>query len=132
MQVKSEFCFFQRVIFNIVNFSKTKSLYREGMSPMVKSSSRRKWWVFVCFVFRLKEYLLPTIWGITDGSKSSHELVFGAKLCSDARGYEDDVIILIIRLEKMLDGENGNLLILLIIMILYICTTVTQKDSICF
>ncbi|KAK2179282.1 hypothetical protein NP493_500g02012 [Ridgeia piscesae] len=33
----------QRVIFNIVNFSKTKSLYREGMSPMVKSSSRRKW-----------------------------------------------------------------------------------------
>ncbi|CAH1774105.1 unnamed protein product, partial [Owenia fusiformis] len=33
----------QRVIFNIVNFSKTKSLYREGMSPMVKSSSRPKW-----------------------------------------------------------------------------------------
>ncbi|XP_071799299.1 cytosolic carboxypeptidase 6-like [Asterias amurensis] len=33
----------QRVIFNIVNFSKTKSLYREGMSPLVKSSSRPKW-----------------------------------------------------------------------------------------
>lgn len=33
----------QRVIFNIVNFSKTKSLYREGMSPVVKSSSRPKW-----------------------------------------------------------------------------------------
>ncbi|XP_052255963.1 cytosolic carboxypeptidase 6-like isoform X3 [Dreissena polymorpha] len=33
----------QRVIFNIVNFSKTKSLYREGMSPFVKSTSRPKW-----------------------------------------------------------------------------------------
>ncbi|XP_038616552.1 BEN domain-containing protein 5 isoform X3 [Tachyglossus aculeatus] len=33
----------QRVIFNIVNFSKTKSLYREGMTPVVKSTSRPKW-----------------------------------------------------------------------------------------
>lgn len=33
----------QRVIFNIVNFSKTKSLYRDGMSPLVKSTSRQKW-----------------------------------------------------------------------------------------
>ncbi|XP_013409059.1 cytosolic carboxypeptidase 6 isoform X2 [Lingula anatina] len=33
----------QRVIFNIVNFSKTKSLYREGMTPLVKSTSRPKW-----------------------------------------------------------------------------------------
>ncbi|RMZ93773.1 Cytosolic carboxypeptidase 6 [Brachionus plicatilis] len=33
----------QRVIFNIVNFSKSKSLYREGMSPLVKSTSRPKW-----------------------------------------------------------------------------------------
>ncbi|CAH8612819.1 unnamed protein product [Heterobilharzia americana] len=33
----------QRVIFNVVNFSKTKSLYREGMSPVVKSSSRPYW-----------------------------------------------------------------------------------------
>ncbi|XP_063681851.1 cytosolic carboxypeptidase 6-like [Bolinopsis microptera] len=33
----------QRVIFNIVNFSKTKSLYREGMSPVVRSTSRPKW-----------------------------------------------------------------------------------------
>ena len=33
----------QKVIFNIVNFSKTKSLYREGMSPLVKSTSRSKW-----------------------------------------------------------------------------------------
>ncbi|KAK6308998.1 hypothetical protein J4Q44_G00204610 [Coregonus suidteri] len=32
-----------RVIFNIVNFSKTKSLYRDGMSPVVKSTSRPKW-----------------------------------------------------------------------------------------
>ncbi|XP_033101503.1 cytosolic carboxypeptidase 6-like [Anneissia japonica] len=33
----------QRVIFNIVNFSKTKSLYRDGMSPVVKSTSRPRW-----------------------------------------------------------------------------------------
>ncbi|KAK7101062.1 cytosolic carboxypeptidase 6-like [Littorina saxatilis] len=33
----------QRVIFNIVNFSKTKSLYRDGMTPLVKSTSRPKW-----------------------------------------------------------------------------------------
>ncbi|XP_048067458.1 BEN domain-containing protein 5 isoform X1 [Megalobrama amblycephala] len=33
----------KRVIFNIVNFSKTKSLYRDGMSPVVKSTSRPKW-----------------------------------------------------------------------------------------
>ncbi|KAL5486391.1 hypothetical protein EMCRGX_G018861 [Ephydatia muelleri] len=33
----------QRVIFNIVNFSKTKSLYRDGMSPVVKSTSRPQW-----------------------------------------------------------------------------------------
>ncbi|XP_048950465.1 BEN domain-containing protein 5 isoform X14 [Canis lupus dingo] len=35
--------FIMRVIFNIVNFSKTKSLYRDGMAPMVKSTSRPKW-----------------------------------------------------------------------------------------
>ncbi|XP_043555159.1 cytosolic carboxypeptidase 6 [Chiloscyllium plagiosum] len=34
---------YQRVIFNIVNFSKTKSLYRDGMTPVVKSTSRPKW-----------------------------------------------------------------------------------------
>ncbi|XP_074762347.1 cytosolic carboxypeptidase 6 isoform X1 [Athene noctua] len=33
----------QRIIFNVVNFSKTKSLYRDGMAPMVKSTSRPKW-----------------------------------------------------------------------------------------
>ncbi|GAB1607612.1 cytosolic carboxypeptidase 6-like, partial [Argonauta hians] len=36
-------CVDQRVIFNIVNFSKTKSLYREGMSPLVRSNVRTKW-----------------------------------------------------------------------------------------
>uniref|UniRef100_A0A672PLU9 AGBL carboxypeptidase 4 n=1 Tax=Sinocyclocheilus grahami TaxID=75366 RepID=A0A672PLU9_SINGR len=36
-------CFLHWVIFNIVNFSKTKSLYRDGMSPVVKSTSRPKW-----------------------------------------------------------------------------------------
>ena len=35
----------QRIIFNIVNFSKTKSLYRDGMSPLVKSTSRKKWYI---------------------------------------------------------------------------------------
>ncbi|CAB1456139.1 unnamed protein product, partial [Pleuronectes platessa] len=35
-----------RVIFNVVNFSKTKSLYRDGMSPVVKSTSRPKWLVY--------------------------------------------------------------------------------------
>ncbi|XP_071953635.1 cytosolic carboxypeptidase 6-like [Antedon mediterranea] len=33
----------QRVIFNVVNFSKTKSLYRDGMTPVVKSTSRPRW-----------------------------------------------------------------------------------------
>uniref|UniRef100_A0A3B5KEK2 AGBL carboxypeptidase 4 n=1 Tax=Takifugu rubripes TaxID=31033 RepID=A0A3B5KEK2_TAKRU len=36
-------CETQRVIFNVVNFSKTKSLYRDGMAPVVKSTSRPKW-----------------------------------------------------------------------------------------
>jgi hypothetical protein len=34
----------QRVIFNIVNFSKTKLVYRDGMAPLVKSTSRPKWY----------------------------------------------------------------------------------------
>ncbi|KAI4792803.1 hypothetical protein KUCAC02_033140, partial [Chaenocephalus aceratus] len=38
----------QRVIFNVVNFSKTKSLYRDGMSPVVKSTSRPKWSPDIC------------------------------------------------------------------------------------
>ncbi|KAI3385745.1 hypothetical protein SNEBB_011243 [Seison nebaliae] len=33
----------QSVILNIVNFSKSKSLYREGMAPMVFSTSRPHW-----------------------------------------------------------------------------------------
>ncbi|EDV22329.1 uncharacterized protein TRIADDRAFT_28493 [Trichoplax adhaerens] len=33
----------QRAIFNIVNFSKTKSLYRDGMAPVIKSTTRPKW-----------------------------------------------------------------------------------------
>jgi len=31
-------------VLNIVNFSKTKSLYREGMSPLVRPSSRKEWY----------------------------------------------------------------------------------------
>ena len=33
----------QRIIFHITNFSKTKSLYREGMSPLVRSKKRPIW-----------------------------------------------------------------------------------------
>ncbi|KAJ8679497.1 hypothetical protein QAD02_015284 [Eretmocerus hayati] len=33
----------QRVIFNIVNISKSKNLFREGMTPLVRSTSRLKW-----------------------------------------------------------------------------------------
>ena len=33
----------QRVIFNIVNFSKPKNLFEEGMTPIVRSTSRHKW-----------------------------------------------------------------------------------------
>lgn len=40
--VQNVFCG-QKVIFHFVNFSKTKSLYRNGMSPLVKSTSRPKW-----------------------------------------------------------------------------------------
>lgn len=43
----------QRVIFNVVNFSKTKSLYRDGMTPLVKSTSRPKWYVHSLFSYLL-------------------------------------------------------------------------------
>ncbi len=33
----------QRVLFSIMNFSKAKSLYRLGMTPLVKSTSRSNW-----------------------------------------------------------------------------------------
>ena len=33
----------QRVLIHMVNFSKTKSLYRDGMSPLVRSSSSTTW-----------------------------------------------------------------------------------------
>eukprot|EP00658_Telonema_sp_P-2_P055659 TRINITY_DN4423_c0_g1_i3.p1 TRINITY_DN4423_c0_g1~~TRINITY_DN4423_c0_g1_i3.p1 ORF type:complete len:216 (+),score=48.11 TRINITY_DN4423_c0_g1_i3:96-743(+) len=33
----------QLAIFNITNFSKTRSLYREGMAPVVRSTSRPQW-----------------------------------------------------------------------------------------
>nr|CAD7394880.1 unnamed protein product [Timema cristinae] len=41
-----EACLDTRVIFNIVNFSKHKNLFREGMTPLVKSTSRPKWYYF--------------------------------------------------------------------------------------
>ncbi|XP_063709238.1 cytosolic carboxypeptidase 6 [Culicoides brevitarsis] len=33
----------QRVIFNVVNISKAKNLFRDGLTPLVKSSLRNKW-----------------------------------------------------------------------------------------
>lgn len=33
----------QRVIFNIVNISKARNLFREGLTPLVKSSGRPRW-----------------------------------------------------------------------------------------
>ncbi|KAI9204182.1 cytosolic carboxypeptidase 6 [Polychytrium aggregatum] len=33
----------QRIIINIINFSKTKSLYRNGASPVIKSEQRPQW-----------------------------------------------------------------------------------------
>lgn len=33
----------QRVLIHITNFSKSKSLYREGMAPLVRSASRPEW-----------------------------------------------------------------------------------------
>ncbi|XP_038115746.1 cytosolic carboxypeptidase 6 isoform X2 [Culex quinquefasciatus] len=33
----------QRVIFNIVNMNKSRNLFKDGMTPLVKSSSRPKW-----------------------------------------------------------------------------------------
>ena len=55
-------CAEQRVIFNIVNFSKTKSLYRDGMSPLVKSTSRTKWYVMLCKYSTWSPTVKVTIW----------------------------------------------------------------------
>ena len=33
----------QRVIFNLVNLHKTRTLYRSGMTPLVRTSSRPRW-----------------------------------------------------------------------------------------
>ena len=33
----------QRVIFNIVNLSRTRNLFQQGMTPGVRSTSRKKW-----------------------------------------------------------------------------------------
>ena len=34
----------QRIIFNIVNLSKSKNLFRVGLTPIVRSTSRPRWW----------------------------------------------------------------------------------------
>lgn len=33
----------QHVVFNIVNFSKKRICFRDGMTPLVRSTSRPKW-----------------------------------------------------------------------------------------
>ena len=33
----------QKVLFHVVNFSKSKSLYKDGMSPTVRTASKPKW-----------------------------------------------------------------------------------------
>jgi hypothetical protein len=33
----------QKVLFHVVNFSKSKSLYRDGMSPTIRSASKPRW-----------------------------------------------------------------------------------------
>ena len=33
----------QRVLFNVVNLSKGRSLFRDGLTPVVKSTSRPRW-----------------------------------------------------------------------------------------
>ena len=33
----------QRVIFNVVNLSKWRNLFKEGLTPVVRSTSRPKW-----------------------------------------------------------------------------------------
>nr|XP_045755054.2 cytosolic carboxypeptidase 6 [Mirounga angustirostris] len=59
----------QRVIFNIVNFSKTKSLYRDGMAPMVKSTSRPKCIVVVnSLSFGVEKSEFNLVKGLKDNS----------------------------------------------------------------
>lgn len=42
---------FQRVIFNFVNFSKHRSLYRHGMAPVVRSNTWPEWYIFKITLF---------------------------------------------------------------------------------
>ena len=37
----------QTVVFNIVNLSKTRNLFADGMTPVVRSTSRPKWSVLI-------------------------------------------------------------------------------------
>ena len=39
----------QRIIFNIVNLSKSKNLFRVGLTPIVRSSSRPRWSAEILF-----------------------------------------------------------------------------------
>lgn len=47
----------QRIIFNVVNLSKTRNLFQQGMAPVVRSTNRPKWWVHVFFVHEKKTSL---------------------------------------------------------------------------
>ena len=63
MKFNNPYFVLQRVIFNIVNFSKTKSLYRDGMSPLVKSTSRPNWYTDI-------QYSVPCHTVILSSSRS--------------------------------------------------------------
>ena len=49
----------QRVIFNVVNLSRTRCLFQKGMTPVVKSTSRPKWQRMpsnYCYFYRSPEH----------------------------------------------------------------------------
>lgn len=50
----------QRVVFNIVNISKSRNLFKDGLTPLVKSSGRPKWYKKKC-VFPIVALILLVI-----------------------------------------------------------------------
>lgn len=50
----------QRVIFNIVNISKNRNLFKEGLTPLVKSSGRPKWFVLL-FISKREIFLIKIL-----------------------------------------------------------------------
>ncbi|XP_001639517.2 cytosolic carboxypeptidase 6 [Nematostella vectensis] len=89
---------YQRVIFNIVNFSKTKSLYREGMTPLVKSTSRPRWQRIPaknCFYYRCpdhrKNYVLSFAFAFDNDTDVYQFAYCFPYTYSRLQGYLDDI-----------------------------------------